>query len=199
MAQVYNKEKNNKDLRLAILNELVKTKMVTVLDGWQKELLSPEFAYSDRLRLNFLSLREGAIRKLYKEGTSVGERDCEFDKSKLTLELRRKDGESQNYFWLKSGFHIHYTGVETLEPQVPDCSDIEFINLTALHAGLFWEKAGAHLITVERRYFRPLLHLDFKNREEFSRISQKRGDKTCFLPELQEQFPLVKKAWLCIR
>ncbi len=202
LAQIYFKEKDNKQLRLAILNELVKTKTITAMDGWQKEIMSSEYSYDDRLRLNFLSLREGALRRLYKESNAFETRQCEFDRNKLKLEVRQNPNEAKNYLWISSGFHLHFTGVTLPAVEglpLPDCKEIEFLNLTTLHGALFWERAGGHLITFERRYFRPIGYLDFKDREEFSKISQKKGEKTCFLPALLEQNPTFKKAWVCIR
>lgn len=207
LAQTYFKSKNketekeNHDFLFAILNELVKTNLITVMDDWQKEVAALEYSYDERLNLNFLSGREGAMRGFYKESTLVKSVTCDTNKKSLKLELRKKAGEGdKDYFWLVSGFHIYFTGisVEPSDPEnLPNCEALSFFKLSNMNGGFFWEKLGGHLVVFESRYFRPTTYLKLKDREEFMRISKKTGTRTCFLTTSLTSYPQLKKSWLC--
>ncbi|OQW46417.1 MAG: hypothetical protein A4S09_05455 [Proteobacteria bacterium SG_bin7] len=207
LAQTYEKSKNgedkkeNHDLRFAILNELVKTNLVTVMDDWQKEVTSTEFNYDERLILNFLSRRDGTMRSLYKESTLVKANSCSWGRKALKIELRKKVGEAdKDYFWIVSGFHIYFTGigVDGAGPEnLPDCEDLSFFKFSNLEAGVFWEKSGGYMIAFESRYFRPINYFKLKDREELTRISRQKGDRLCFLANSSSAYPHLKKSWLC--
>lgn len=207
LAQTYFKNKDKEDLkanhdfRFAILNELVKTNMITVMDGWQKEVTASDYSYDERLSLNYLSRREGAMRNLYKESALIKSTSCEVNKKPWKVELRRKHNEGdKDYFWVVSGFHIYYTGigVEGSSPEnLPSCEGMNFFKLSRTIGGVFWEKSGGHVVAFEDRYFRPIAYLKLKDREEFVKISRKTGDRTCFVSEVLPQYPDIKKSWLC--
>lgn len=210
LAQTYFKNKNKEketekdthDFLFAILNELVKTNLVTVMDDWQKEVTSLEYSYDERLGLNFLSHREGALRGLYKESTLVKAGTCEFNKKSLKLELRKKTGEAdKDYFWVASGFHIYFTGISvdgSSPDNVPACETMSFFKLSNTNTGVFWEKSGGgHLLVFEGRYFRPINYLKLKDHEEFLKITKKIGNRTCIVASNLSSQTELKKNWLC--
>lgn len=198
LVSIYKKSKEKINLKYAILEALVKAKVITTMVGWQTELMADELTYDQKLVLNSsLDLRESAVKKLYFQSNLIKSYSCVYGRKKFTIEVK-----DPGYVWIHYSGHYFYTGLKQealTEANLSEtiCPALNLQEVAGNKLVLLSSAQESTALFFETRKMRPIELKVVRENVLWSEVTKKINGKVCFVQKMLPSALVFNRSFYC--